>query len=190
MKRRDRIVIIFLVGVLLFSAFATGLLLIINTSNEEDKLSQQNTSQNDQAQQEPQEECAASEQALANKGNPVGPWPYKTEATTELISEDLKVGDGATVELGNCIVVHYRLALADGTPIAGNDTFADGQPIAFELAEGQLIEGWTQGIPGMKVNGVRRLTVPPEMAYGDSSSNPNIPPNSTLVFEVEVVEIK
>lgn len=188
MKKRDRIIIIFLVGVMLFSALATGLLLIVNKSSEG------NTGNNvaDQTTQEdPAEEaaaCEASEEALANKGNPVGLWPYKAEVTTELVSEDLRTGDGDEAKLNDCIVVHYRLATADGKPVDQNDTFAEGQPIAFELVEGGLIAGWTQGIPGMKVGGVRRLTVPPSLAYGEAE-RPGIPANSTLVFEVELVEV-
>jgi len=188
MKKRDRIIIIFLVGVMLFSAFATGLLLVISSSNEEKNLANQ-TTQTQEPAAEDAEACAASEEALANKGNAVGPWPYKTGKTDKLISEDLRVGTGDTVELNDCIVVHYRLATTDGTPVTGNDTFAEGEPIAFELVQGGLIEGWTQGIPGMKVGGVRRLTVPAALAYGEAE-RPGIPANSTLVFEVEVVEIK
>jgi len=189
MKKRDRIVILFLVGVMLFSAFATGLLLVFNSPNEEENLANQTTSQTSDPAAE-QAPCAASEEALVNTGDAVGPWPYVTEQTSELVSEDLRVGTGDTVELNDCIVVHYRLAIADGTPVEGNDTFTEGEPIAFELAEGRLIEGWTQGIPGMNVGGVRRLTVPPNLGYGDDSSNPSIPAGSTLVFEVEVVEVK
>lgn len=189
MRRRDRVIILFLVGVLVFSAFATGLLLIINASNEDKNVSDATTAQTDQQANADEPECAASEEALANKGSAVGPWPYKTEKTEELVSEDLRVGDGTEVKLNDCIVVHYRLATIDGTPVEGNDTFAEGAPIGFVLAEGQLIEGWVQGIPGMKVGGVRRLTVPPSLGYGDSEK-PGIPANSTLVFEVEVVEVK
>lgn len=189
MRKRDRIVVIFLVGVLLFSAFATGLLLIINTSKEDKQVAEATQSEQQDPAADPAAQCAASDEALANKGNPVGPWPYKTQKTDKLISEDLRVGDGQEVQVNDCIVVHYRLATVDGKPIEGNDTFAEGTPIAFTLAEGQLIEGWIQGIPGMKVGGVRRLTVPASLGYGDAD-RPGIPGGSTLVFEVEVVEVK
>lgn len=189
MKKRDRIIVIALVVVMLFSAFATGILLMVDSANDEEIT----VNQTDQTQQDPAAEdteaCAASSQAMANTGNAVGPWPFKTTKTDELISEDLRVGDGAEVKLNDCIVVHYRLADINGKPVEGNDTFAEGQPIAFELVEGGLIEGWTQGIPGMKVGGVRRLTVPPSLGYGEAE-RPGIPANSTLVFEVELVEVK
>jgi FKBP-type peptidyl-prolyl cis-trans isomerase len=187
MKNRDRIIIIFLVGVMLFSALATGLLLIIDQSKEGENVADQTSQTEDPAAQ--QEQCVASDEAKSNKGNAVGPWPYVTEATDELKSEDLRQGDGKEVALNDCIVVHYRLALADGTAVEGNDTFAEGVPIEFDLIEGKLIEGWTKGIPGMKVGGVRRLTVPAELGYGEAE-RPGIPANSTLVFEVEVVEAK
>lgn len=183
MNKKNRIIIVFLVAVLLFTSVMTGLALIVSQKGTDDE---QQANNQDQVTQ--QEECVGSEEAKANKGDAVGPWPYKTEPTTELKSEDLRVGDGQEVKLDDCIVVHYRLALPDGTPIEGNDTFAEGVPIEFELSEGQLIAGWTQGIPGMKVGGVRRLTVPPELGYGEAE-RPGIPANSTLVFEVEVVEI-
>ncbi len=185
MQKHQRVIIILLVVVMLFSAFATGLLLIIDSSNKGDTMADQ-TSQTDPL----AEECTASEEALANKGNAVGPWPYKTDNATELVNEDLRTGDGAEAKLNDCIVVHYRLALADGTPIEGNDTFAQGSPFPIKLEVGGLIQGWIEGIPGLKTGGVRRLVIPPELGYGDSANNPSIPPGSTLVFEIELVEVK
>src|SRR5690606_23628854 len=96
---------------------------------------------------------------------------------------------GEAAQLGNCITVHYRLSLADGTPVEGNDTFSSGQPIAFELVSGGLIEGWIQGIPGLKEGGFRRLLVPAELAYGDSQRS-GIPAGSDLIFDVELVKIE
>lgn len=197
MKKRDRIIVVFLVGVMLFSAFATGLLLVVNSGNNNNEDSIEEIAQQLEAEANSQTEesaadsdvCAASEEALKVSGNPVGPWPYETKKTDKLIKEDLRKGDGAEAKLNDCITVHYRLATVDGTPVSGNDTFKEGQPIAFDLVVGGLIEGWTEGIPGMKVGGVRRLVVPADMAYGDSE-RPGIPAGSTLVFEVELVEVK
>lgn len=197
MKKRDRIIIFVLVAVMLFSALATGLLLIVNNSSKDNNLADSsqvdangdNADKTNQENQQDANACAASDAALANKGNAVGDWPYKAKETTTLVKEDLKVGTGTEVKLNDCIVVHYRLATLDGKPVDGNDTFKEGTPIAFNLVEGGLIEGWTQGIPGMKVGGVRRLVVPAKLAYGEAE-RPGIPANSTLVFEVEIVEVK
>lgn len=189
MKKHQRIIIIFLVVVMLFSAFATGLLLIIDSSKEVDVATDDTNSQLQDPAAET-EQCQGSEEGMTKQGNPVGPWPYKTDKVTELVKEDLREGEGPEAKVGDCLVVHYRLALADGTPIAGNDTFEQGSPFPLDLLEGQLIQGWIVGIPGMKTGGVRRLVIPSELGYGDDASNPSIPPGSTLVFEIELVEIQ
>lgn len=192
MQKRERIIVFFLVGVMLFSAVATGLLLVLNTgnNNQDDELAEITEQLEAQANEGEQPEvCQATEEALSNSGNPVGPWPYETSKTNELVVEDLREGNGAEAKLNDCITVHYRLATIDGTPVDGNDTFSEGQPIAFDLVEGGLIQGWTEGIPGMKIGGVRRLTVPADKAYGDQE-RPGIPAGSTLVFEVELVEVQ
>jgi peptidylprolyl isomerase len=108
---------------------------------------------------------------------------------SELQIADIKVGSGDTVQLNDCITVNYRLNLGDGTIVAGNDTFASGTPIAFQLSEGGLIQGWIQGLPGMKVGGLRRLIIPAALAYGEQASA-SVPANSDLVFDIEVLDTK
>jgi FKBP-type peptidyl-prolyl cis-trans isomerase len=98
---------------------------------------------------------------------------------------DEKTGDGPEVKLGNKIKVKYKLGLASSGEIEEENK--DG--VEFELKEGSLIKGWTEGIPGMKVGGIRRLEIPSDKAYGEQG-NTSIPGNSDLVFTVELLEVK
>jgi FKBP-type peptidyl-prolyl cis-trans isomerase len=105
----------------------------------------------------------------------------------ELKSIDLRIGDGAEVPKGATITAHYTGALAkDGTIFQSSHDF--GNPATFGLH--QVIAGWTEGVPGMKVGGTRRLIIPAAQAYGTSSPSHNIPPNSDLVFDIELIAIK
>jgi FKBP-type peptidyl-prolyl cis-trans isomerase len=101
--------------------------------------------------------------------------------------EDLKVGTGAEATAGNQVTVHYVGTLTDGKKF---DSSRDrGKGFSFKLGGGQVIKGWDQGVAGMKVGGLRKLTIPPELAYGDRGFPPVIPPRSTLVFEVELLSV-
>jgi FKBP-type peptidyl-prolyl cis-trans isomerase FkpA len=102
-----------------------------------------------------------------------------------LVIEDLVVGTGATAAAGNTISVHYIGSLTNGTVFANS---YGGQPFNFVLGQGVVIPGWDQGVPGMKVGGKRRLTIPPSLAYG-STGYQNIPPNATLKFDIELLAI-
>ncbi|MBI5486793.1 MAG: FKBP-type peptidyl-prolyl cis-trans isomerase [Deltaproteobacteria bacterium] len=102
--------------------------------------------------------------------------------------EDLRPGTGAEARAGNRVTVHYVGTLTDGTKF---DSSRDrGEGFSFKLGAGQVIKGWDQGVAGMKVGQLRKLTIPPELAYGARGFPPVIPPNSTLVFEVELLEVK
>lgn len=105
----------------------------------------------------------------------------------ELIIEDIEEGSGdAVVEAGDEIVIHYHGTLTDGTVF---DSSVDrGEPFQTQIGVGQVIQGWDEGVIGMKTGGKRKLTIPPNMAYGEQGVG-SIPPNSTLIFEVELVEI-
>ena len=104
-----------------------------------------------------------------------------------LKKEDLVIGRGAIAEAGQDIVVHYVGRLADGTQF--DSSHARRNPLDFALGAGDVIAGWDQGVPGMRVGGKRRLTIPPELAYGEHGLAGIIPPHATLIFEVELVEI-
>lgn len=106
---------------------------------------------------------------------------------TALKITDLSEGSGETVPEGATITAHYTGALCkDGTIFQSSHDF--GKPVTFGLD--QVIKGWTKGVPGMKVGGIRRLIIPSEQAYGSVRAAANIPPNSDLVFDIELVAIE
>lgn len=107
-------------------------------------------------------------------------------SVSELEILDTIVGEGAEVQPGETITAHYTGALA-GNGIIFQSSHDFGRPATFGL--NQVIQGWTIGVPGMKVGGTRRLIIPAAMAYGANSPAPNIPPNSDLVFDIELIAI-
>ena len=112
----------------------------------------------------------------------------KDEALTNLKIQDLKEGEGPAAQEGDTLLVHYTGWLADGTKF--DSSHDHNQPFTpFKLGAGQVILGWDKGLIGMKVGGKRKLTIPPELAYGEKGSSPTIPPNATLTFEVELLRI-
>ncbi|CAN5658825.1 FKBP-type peptidyl-prolyl cis-trans isomerase [soil metagenome] len=105
-----------------------------------------------------------------------------------LYSDDVEVGTGAEAVAGQLVVVHYSGWLADGTPF---DSSRDGGvPFETIIGEGSVIQGWDQGIPGMREGGRRKLVIPPDLAYGAAGAGGVIPPNATLVFDVELLEVR
>ena len=103
-----------------------------------------------------------------------------------LVIEDVVVGTGATAAAGDLVTVNYVGTLTNGTKF--DSSYDRGQPYSFVIGAGAVIAGWDQGVPGMKVGGKRRLTIPPSLGYG-SQARGAIPANSTLVFEIELVSI-
>lgn len=101
--------------------------------------------------------------------------------------EDLEVGTGAEASTGSKVSVHYTGWLTDGSKF--DSSLDRGKPFDIELGAGQVIKGWDQGIVGMKAGGKRKLTIPPELAYGESGHPAGIPPNATLVFEIELLAV-
>jgi peptidylprolyl isomerase/FKBP-type peptidyl-prolyl cis-trans isomerase FkpA len=100
--------------------------------------------------------------------------------------EDLVAGKGPEAVRGKTVEVHYTGWLTDGTQF---DSSVGGSPFSFRLGAGEVIEGWDRGVAGMKVGGKRKLTLPPELAYGSRGAPPQIPPNATLVFDVELLAV-
>jgi FKBP-type peptidyl-prolyl cis-trans isomerase len=105
----------------------------------------------------------------------------------ELIIEDITVGEGDTAEVGRTVSVHYTGWLEDGTKFDSSKDRAE--PFDFPLGRGYVIQGWDQGVAGMKVGGSRKLTIPPHLGYGARGAGGVIPPNATLIFEVELLAV-
>lgn len=101
--------------------------------------------------------------------------------------EDVRVGTGATARSGQQVSVHYTGWLTDGRKF---DSSKDrGDPFCFGLGRGQVIAGWDEGVAGMAIGGLRKLTIPPQLGYGEFGAGGVIPPNATLVFEVELLGV-
>jgi FKBP-type peptidyl-prolyl cis-trans isomerase FkpA len=101
--------------------------------------------------------------------------------------EEITVGEGDTAASGHNVTVHYTGWLTDGTKFDSSKDRND--PFRFKLDAGQVIRGWDEGVAGMNVGGVRKLTIPSQLGYGAQGAGGVIPPNATLVFEVELLEI-
>lgn len=110
-------------------------------------------------------------------------------APTELVSEDIVTGDGATAEQGDTVEVQY-VGVDYETGEEFDTSWGGGEPFSFQLGSGQVIPGWDQGVEGMKVGGRRELIVPPDLAYGAQGSPPTIGPNATLVFVIDLLDVK
>lgn len=111
----------------------------------------------------------------------------KIPDATELKIEDIKKGTGPEVKSGDTISINYKGTLTDGTQF--DSSYDRGEPFETQIGVGKVIKGWDEGVIGMKVGGKRRLIIPPELGYGSQDMG-TIPPNSTLIFEVELMAIK
>ena len=107
---------------------------------------------------------------------------------TKLEITDLVVGTGAVAESGKSVTVHYRGTLTSGKEFDASRRH--GRPFTFDLGAGDVIRGWDEGVKGMKVGGKRKLVIPPDLGYGARGAGDDIPPNATLVFEVELLDVK
>ncbi len=110
-----------------------------------------------------------------------------SQQSPQLIISDLTTGTGTEAVSGKHIVVNYKGTLLDGTVF--DSSYERGAPFDFDLGAGQVIAGWDQGFTGMKVGGKRKLVIPANLAYGEKAIGP-IPANSTLIFEVELLDVK
>jgi len=112
--------------------------------------------------------------------------PTKTASGLEYW--DIKVGTGAVAQVGQHVIVDYTGWLTNGKKF--DSSVGTGKPFDFMLGAGQVIKGWDEGVAGMKVGGKRQLRIPPDLAYGPAGYTTVIPPNSTLIFDVRLVDVK
>ena len=113
--------------------------------------------------------------------------PSQHAGAQELKSIIITPGTGTEAVAGKRVEVHYSGYLTDGTKF--DASYDRGEPFSFPLGAGRVIKGWDQGVAGMKVGGKRKLTIPPALGYGASGAGNVIPPNATLVFEVELLKV-
>jgi peptidylprolyl isomerase len=137
------------------------------------------------AEEEAETEKAAEEEAaeLPKLNVPSGPPPQK------LVVKDLRQGSGPTAKAGDKATVHY-VGVVYKTEELFDANWGKDEPFTFGLGAGEVIKGWDQGVQGMEVGGQRELIIPPGLAYGPEGVYPSIPPNSTLVFLVELLKVK
>ena len=134
--------------------------------------------------------AAAAAASACGDDSPTAATPRAEYAVT-----DVRVGTGTEATTGRRLTVHYVLWAYDPAGPNGKGTqlqssAALGAPFQFTLGAGNVISGWDRGVPGMRVGGLRRLVLPPEFAYGAAGNGPQIPPNATLVFEIELLDVQ
>ena len=115
-----------------------------------------------------------------------------TTTSSGLQYEDTKVGEGASPSKGQTCVMHYTGWLWDGSAKGAKfDSSVDrGKPFTFPIGQGRVIKGWDEGVADMKIGGKRTLIIPPALGYGAAGAGGVIPPNATLLFEVELLELR
>lgn len=141
----------------------------------------------------PAEQAASTTPAMATTSDQNAQAPQGDQGAVnqqlpdKLTITDETVGTGAEAKAGDLVTVNYVGTLANGQVFDASANH--GQPFSFQLGAGQVIPGWDQGLVGMKVGGKRRLVIPPDLAYGAQGAGGVIPPNATLIFEVELVKV-
>lgn len=134
--------------------------------------------------------CAPAPESTSDTSLPERGEPQTIAHPSGLIVEDLRIGDGPLCEPGATVTVHYTGALTDGMVFDSTRPAGDhpgrGRTMTFNLED--MMAGWREGVPGMRVGGERRLTIPPHLAYGETGRPPRIPPDAVLVFTIELLD--
>jgi len=134
--------------------------------------------------------CAVTLLLVSGCGSETPSAPSQSQPRAEFTQTDLRVGTGTAASNGRALTVAYTGWLFDpARPDQKGTQFDSGAAFSFTLGAGRVIPGWDQGVLGMRVGGLRRLTIPPELAYGSTGSGP-IPPNASLVFDVELLNVR
>lgn len=154
--------------------------LVEKEEKEEEAEAEKAAEEEAKAEKAAEEEAAELPQVTVPKGQP----PKK------LVTEDLKQGSGKVAKAGDEVSVHYIGVLYKGGDVFDASWGKGSEPFSFKLGASEVIKGWDKGVPGMKVGGERKLIIPPALAYGSEGVYPSIPPNATLVFQVELVDVK
>ena len=131
-------------------------------------------------------QSSADKKAAASAG-PTKVTGEGTKTADGLQYWDIKVGTGKTADRGNTVKVHYTGWLTNGKKF---DSSVGGQPFTFRIGAHQVIKGWEEGVAGMKVGGKRQLRIPPDLAYGKEGYPGAIPPNATLIFDIQLLGVE
>ena len=166
----------FILSIIIVSLFFGAIFLI--DKNSKDKNEQKN-----------EEVKILDQNQNNNNNNEQNNMAIKTETTQDgLKIEILKEGEGDVAKVGNQVAVHYVGVLESGQKF--DSSLDRKEPFVFNLGVGQVIKGWDQGVVGMKKGEIRRLTVPSQLGYGEQGAGGVIPPNATLIFEIQLLDIK
>lgn len=189
MDKKQQIIVYLLVGTMFLSVIGTGLLLAIGGNSngqksQDDDLAQQ--LEQLQAQQQQSTCVLTGEEKFEDAGK--APEVYKPAGdVTKLEVKDLTVGSGDAVAADSCVTVHYHGSLAESGEVF-DSSYERKEPVKFPLTN--VIQGWQEGLVGMKVGGVRRIVIPSDLAYGEAGSPPSIPANADLVFVVKLLAVE